>query len=128
MSCRFWNSHIEPVDICRVTCFLNFYLNPIKNELLWIFKIFFINVILEILKLERYKDVTRKSCIVEIKFVISYQFITDIDLRLIDKAYFFSDFIQFIPFLHVKKIEHNFLIEVGLYSFFEVNFWLGLFS
>lgn len=128
MSCRLWNSHIEPIDISRVTGFLNFYLHSIKNELLRIFKIFFVNVILEIFKLERYKDVTRECCIVEIKFVISYQFITNINLRLIYKAYFFSDFIQFIPFLHVKKIKHNFLIEVGLYSFFEVNFWLGLFS
>ena len=62
----------------------------------------------------------------EVKLVISYQFIANINLRLIDKTDFFSYLIEFVPFLHVKQIEHNFLIEVGLYSLFEVNFWLRL--
>ena len=128
MPCRFWDSHIEPIHISRVTSLLNFYLHSIKNELLWIGEIFFINIILKVLKLERHEDVSRESCIMEVKFFISYEFITNIDLRLINKTNFLSYLIKFIPFLHVKKIEHNFLIEVGLYSFFEVYFWLRLFN
>lgn len=92
----------------------------LEYEETWVFVVFLLKVLFEILELERYEGVSWEVSVMKEQVSVFGILIDQYDLWLVEKIYFFSDFVEFFFFLLTHQIVVDLVIEIILQSLLQV--------